>query len=224
MYRKRAPLLLGFFALLLVTGMGALAYDIAADQDDQDNEWTRQFGTPDNDFVGDVAVDESGNLYLVGWTDGALSGKAGLGNQDAYLRKYDGDGNELWTHQFGTQDYDRATGLALDNFGNPYVVGKVGGALPGQTHSGGQDAYLRKYDTDGTELWTRQFGTAQMTRPPLLWRTGQATCTSSGGHWAFSPTNLFLAVGMPTCVSTTVTETSFGRASSEPLTMMLRRV
>jgi hypothetical protein len=42
-----------------------------------------------------------------------------------------------------------------------YVVGNASGALPGQTYSGGSyDAFIRKYDLGGTELWTRQFGTS----------------------------------------------------------------
>ena len=35
-----------------------------------------------------------------------------------------------------------------------------GGTLPGQTTAGGIDAFVRKYDPNGTEMWTRQFGTA----------------------------------------------------------------
>ena len=34
--------------------------------------------------------------------------------------------------------------------------------LPGQTSAGGRDTYLRKYDANGNEFWTRQFGTAGM--------------------------------------------------------------
>ena len=34
------------------------------------------------------------------------------------------------------------------------------GALPGQTHLGTFDAIVRKYDVNGNEAWTRQFGTA----------------------------------------------------------------
>jgi hypothetical protein len=35
----------------------------------------------------------------------------------------------------------------------------TGGALPGHTNLGGFDAFLRKYDSAGTVLWTQQFGT-----------------------------------------------------------------
>ena len=51
--------------------------------------------------------------------------------------------------------------MAVDATG-VYVAGETGGALPGQTRTsgGGDDAFVRKYDRNGNELWTRQFGSA----------------------------------------------------------------
>ena len=44
--------------------------------------------------------------------------------------------------------------------GSVYVTGVTGGELDGQTHSGGYtDAFLIKYDSNGTKEWTKQFGT-----------------------------------------------------------------
>ena len=54
---------------------------------------------------------------------------------------------------------DQANGVAVGTSG-VYVAGFVGGALPGKTSAGGQDAFVRKYDTDGAVIWTGQFGTA----------------------------------------------------------------
>ena len=43
--------------------------------------------------------------------------------------------------------------------GNVYVVGRTYGALPTQTKTSLlEDAFIRKYDASGSELWTRQFG------------------------------------------------------------------
>ena len=120
--------------------------------------WTRQFGTTDDDEAVDAAIDIAGNLYVVGSTSSALPGQTSLGSRDAFVRKYNSDGEELWTRQFGTQAWDEAWDVAVDDAGNLYVVGWTLGALPGQSHLGRGDAYLRKYDGDGNELWTRQFG------------------------------------------------------------------
>ena len=77
----------------------------------------------------------------------------------AFVRKYAADGRELWTHQFGTQIFASANGVAADFSGSVYVAGQVDGALPGHTNAGHNDAFLRRYDAGGHELWTRQFGT-----------------------------------------------------------------
>lgn len=120
-------------------------------------EWTRQFGTDSNDSVKGLAADASG-VYVVGFTNGILPGQTSAGRTDAFVRKYDVNGNELWTRQFGSSNVDEARGAALDATGF-YVVGSVQGALPGQSYLNSDDAFLRKYTPTGTEVWTRQFGT-----------------------------------------------------------------
>jgi len=64
-----------------------------------------------------------------------------------------------WTRQFGTGRHDRGWGVAVDATG-VYVTGATVGVLPGQTAVGSYDVFVRKYGTDGTEVWTRQFGTS----------------------------------------------------------------
>ena len=120
--------------------------------------WTRQFGTRSLDTATDVAVDASGNLYVVGSTDGGLTRQTSSRGSDGYLRRYDGDGSVVWVLQFGSEADERANAVAVDDRGDVYVVGVTGGSLLGQSSVGGQDAYLRKYDADGHEVWTRQFG------------------------------------------------------------------
>jgi len=122
--------------------------------------WTRQFGSQGHDNAQSVAVDGAGNLYVVGETTGTLPGQTSVGASDAYIRKYDSNGKELWTRQFGTEGEDVATGVAVDPQGSVYVVGWTkGGLLPGQIHLGAADAFVRKYDSEGNNRWTRQFGT-----------------------------------------------------------------
>ncbi|MBI4311362.1 MAG: SBBP repeat-containing protein, partial [Chloroflexi bacterium] len=123
-------------------------------------QWTRQFGTASDDEAYAVAVDSSG-VYVAGHTFGALPGQTNAGSLDAFVRKYDAGGGELWTHQFGTASYDEAHGVAVDSSG-VYVVGYTGGALPGRTNAGSLDAFVRRYDASGAERLTRQFGTASV--------------------------------------------------------------
>ena len=125
----------------------------------QEDSWVRQFGTSERDIARSVAVDGSGQLYVVGYTSGTFPGQTSFGVRDAYVRGYDSNGDELWTRQFGSQGHDVANDVALDAGGNLYIAGFTSAALPSQTNLGGHDAYLTKYGRDGSELWTRQFGT-----------------------------------------------------------------
>ena len=121
--------------------------------------WTRQFGTASSDMAFGVAAG-SGGVYVVGWTRGTLPSQTSSGDFDAFVRKYDPNGTELWTRQFGTTARDSASVVTAEASG-VYVAGEVGGTLPGQVGAGGSDAYVRRYDSAGSELWTRQFGSAE---------------------------------------------------------------
>jgi hypothetical protein len=115
--------------------------------------WTRQLG-----FIGDLAVDSSGNAYLIGSIPGGPSADD-YDDYDTILVKYDTSGTKQWTRQLGSAGVDHGMGLAVDNSGNIYVTGTTVIALNGSMYAGGYDnMFLVKYDPSGTKLWTRQLG------------------------------------------------------------------
>ena len=118
--------------------------------------WTRQFGTSGSDEILSMALDGSG-LYLAGISTGTMAGQTSTGEFNAFVRKYDFNGQPVWTRQFGTPEYDDALGIAVNARG-VYVAGNTKGALPGHANAGDYDAFVRKYDPTGGELWTQQFG------------------------------------------------------------------
>ncbi len=132
--------------------------------------WTGQFGSAASDRVWGVAVDGSGNIILMGATDGALPGQTNSGSWDAFVRKLSPAGAELWTSQFGSPGPEGASGVAVDGSGNIIVAGDTESDLPGQTRAGGRDAFVRKLSPAGAELWTRQFGSSEPD-----WALGVAT-------------------------------------------------
>ena len=67
----------------------------------------------------------------------------------------------MWTQQFGTSRSDQATAVQIDSLGNPYVSGYTEGSLEG-INAGSVDAFLTKFDSSGTEVWTQQIGTADV--------------------------------------------------------------
>jgi subtilisin-like proprotein convertase family protein len=94
--------------------------------------WQKQLGTPEYDHANAVATDSTGNVYTTGRTTGNLAGtNAGLG--DAFVNKFDDNGNLLWQRQLGTSGYDEANGMSVDDAGNVYLTGWTDGAFDGNT-------------------------------------------------------------------------------------------
>lgn len=124
--------------------------------------WVRQFGSAGFAEALALGLDGAGNIYVTGYVagSGSLPGQTSSGSSDAFVRKYDPSGTELWTRQFGSTRSDLAYAVAVDGAGNIYVAGWAMDFLPGQGYREGSGfgAFLRKYDPSGTELWTRQFG------------------------------------------------------------------
>lgn len=122
-------------------------------------EWTRQLGTSGYDVSNSVAVDGAGNAYINGWTAGNLDG-TNAGVFDAFLARYNANGSLAWTRQLGTSGNDGSTSVAVDRAGNAYISGWTTGSLGGP-HAGAYDAFLARYNADGTLGWIKQLGDAR---------------------------------------------------------------
>ena len=127
-------------------------------------KWIRQFGSTSGveDLAAAVAADGSG-AYVVGSTVGTLPGMQTTGGRDVFVRKYDGEGNVLWTRQSGTTVNDFALGAVAHTTGL-YVVGYIeccGAVLQGNppVPVAGQDGFLLKLDGNGNGVWTKLIGT-----------------------------------------------------------------
>jgi len=120
-------------------------------------EWVRQFGTARYDLAFAAATDGTG-VYVAGFTNYALAGQQYRRRYDAFVGKFDAEGNRLWLRQFGSSGTDQALGIAADDAGVT-VVGSTDGRLPDQRNAGGVDAFVARFAPDGRELWLRQLGT-----------------------------------------------------------------
>jgi hypothetical protein len=65
-----------------------------------------------------------------------------------------------WTDQFGTSAHDRSVAVSADGLGGVYITGYTEGNLEG-TNAGKDDAFLSRFDANGTLQWTRQLGTSE---------------------------------------------------------------
>ena len=80
---------------------------------------------------------------------------------DAFITKYNPDGTKVWTKLLGTSGDDQTYALTIGNDGAIYVSGVTSGNLDGQIYNGGlYDAFITKYNPDGTKVWTKLLGTS----------------------------------------------------------------
>ncbi len=135
----------------------------------------KQFGSAQIDYAKDLATDASGNVYVAGTTHGAidvattLASNTNKGGTDAFVAKFDPQGELLWVVQFGSAADDFIEGIALDRFGFLYVAGWTMGSMPGgadqlrapqgNANAGRADVFVAKIHTGGTLRWIKQFGT-----------------------------------------------------------------
>ena len=82
-------------------------------------QWQRYVGGASNDIGRDVAVDSSGNVYVVAEIE-----SDGAGNADFGLFKYDTDGTLIWQRSLGGSNYEWGHGITLDSSNNIYLTGR----------------------------------------------------------------------------------------------------
>lgn len=144
--------------------------DIMFDCDDG-VAWAKRIdGDAEEQQVADLAVDPSGDVIMVGRFWGEVDFGGGVMNsmsqwEDAYIARFDPQGQHLWSRQYGDIDEQEIRGVALDDAGNILVVGFFrssidfgGGTLDSE---GLQDIFAAKLAPDGTHIWSRSFGNAE---------------------------------------------------------------
>jgi uncharacterized delta-60 repeat protein len=112
-------------------------------------QWESWYDGPASihDFTHDIAIDSTGNVYVVGSSLAA--------DYDYALIKYSNDGMEQWVSRYsGPGDsWDIPQAIALDEEGNICVTGT--------THTEGYRYTTVKYDTNGNQMWASFYlGTA----------------------------------------------------------------
>ncbi len=88
---------------------------------DGDELWATRYNGPGNknDLVNSLVVDDSGNIYITGQSEGIGTGA------DYATIKYNSDGVQQWAERYNgpADDNDNASSVAVDNSGNIYVTG-----------------------------------------------------------------------------------------------------
>jgi hypothetical protein len=101
----------------------------------------------------DMTVDEKGNVYVCGWSEGNRPNGRGGEFNDFTTVKYDKNGIQLFTARYGEPENgdNSARALVLDSEGNVYVTGEsvIEGDSP--------ELATVKYDSSGHQIWAARY-------------------------------------------------------------------
>lgn len=131
--------------------------------------WAKSEGSSNSEKALGVTSDKDGNVYICGYYSNStkingttISGKLG---RNMFIAKYDKDGVFQWFKDAGSDARDEAKAVKCDSDGNVYVCGVyhnncVFGPNTLKTfhETPFWDAFLAKYDKDGTLLWVKTGG------------------------------------------------------------------
>jgi len=122
-------------------------------------QWTKQWGTDENDSAVSIKNDSEGNILLTGTTNGGLDGcehsevdpEYSTYTWDAFLTKLDKDGNRIWTRQWGgsTNNY-MGISISIDTYGDIYVLESL--------NSSRIEMSITSFTSDGIQKYSKFLG------------------------------------------------------------------
>ncbi|MFH2142833.1 MAG: PKD domain-containing protein [Bacteroidota bacterium] len=100
--------------------------------------WSSYIGGSDVDFVSDIIVASTGDIYICGSTastnfptTGGVINPTFSGDYDGFVAHISSNANSLINSSFlGTTGWDFAKFIQLDEFNNPYILGSTDGSYP----------------------------------------------------------------------------------------------
>ncbi|MCG3164979.1 MAG: hypothetical protein POELPBGB_00739 [Bacteroidia bacterium] len=133
--------------------------------------WATYYGGSSIESSAYVTTDMMGNVYLAGHTistngiaSGGFQNSISSSSADAFLVKFDANGNRLWATYYGGIEVEQVTAITTDKIGNIYMTGYTNsnsGIASGgfqNVKSGEFDAFLVKFDPSGNRLWATYYG------------------------------------------------------------------
>ena len=120
--------------------------------------WTKLLGGVSSDFATSVSTASDGSIYIAGYTDGSIDGQSNNGGNDAFITKFNSNGSKSWTKLLGGVSSDYAYSVNTASDGSIYIAGITYGSFDAQTHNGNSDAFITKFNSDGSKAWTQLLG------------------------------------------------------------------
>jgi gliding motility-associated-like protein len=154
--RKNNVYIAGFFSSDVTFASTTLncigIYDIFVVKYDEDGnfQWVQQYGTPEVEDISDMAVDDFGNVFIIGRTRVSPS-------WEIFTAKYNTSGTQMWMKKsVGKGFINESQGIAVDKKGNVFITGLNSDTIDfdGITING-QACFLCKYDSTGNILFAK---------------------------------------------------------------------
>jgi len=127
--------------------------------------WNTFMGSSDQtDYGYGIAVDESGNAYVAGYSNATWGTplQPFAGNTDAFAVKLNSNGETEWTTFMGSSDHDWGTSIALDGSANVYVAGisydTWGHPVKDHFPNVIEDGFVAKLTSSGATVWNTFVG------------------------------------------------------------------
>ena len=148
------------FTLLIVIMLSSLAFG----QHYVFDKFIHDGGAGD-DKIYDICLDAAGNKYIAGTFKETVDFGNGVSitatdNADAFVAKYDVDGNILWANAMGGSLTDYTDAVAVDNDGSVITASRIYSSIIFGTDTlystGSWDVVVVKFDADGNYLWVKQ--------------------------------------------------------------------
>jgi len=137
-------------------------------------QWTKTWGGGHTNGGHAIAADDSDYIYVTGWFVYTVDFDPGTGTdshssngeRDAFVSKFDTDGNHYWAATWGGSGREFGQGVAFDDSDNVYVSGffhnsvnfDTGGGSDIHDSAGGSDAYIIKFDSSGNYITAQTWG------------------------------------------------------------------
>lgn len=168
--------------------------------------WVQKAGGITIDEAADIALDNAGNSYTVGYFTGtATFGSTTLtaeGSTDIFLVKTNNQGVIQWAVSAGGTASDKGLSIAVDNAGTSYITGFYNGTATFDTTSltslGLQDVFIAKYDANGNLDWVKSMGGTNSdigNGIAIDWSGNVAVTGEFAGLASFGSTNLTSLAG-----------------------------
>jgi methionine-rich copper-binding protein CopC len=156
------------------TYSGALNYDAFLVKYDTSGQklWAKQvpmYSTPNTKgslFFDALVTGLDGSIY-VGAKGGAFAEGSSTQVMDYYIYKYGTGGELVWSRAVGlngnnylNEDVNFGVTLTLGADGSIYIGGHTKDSLTGEANKGQTDAFVAKFNTDGTKVWSKLLGSS----------------------------------------------------------------